>query len=391
MKRLSIGGVGLGLGMFAATAEFIKVFRAQVFGIQQPLWVQASVYVATLPVCVICVWAVHRISRGRKSKGNPAGKQEGKKNGKPATINVFARRKHREKEAGEVGVSAAATFGVCSSVALVWTADAAYGGWRSGITKATAWLLIVDSKSNKKLSETKMVSKTAIIAGTGPGIGAALARAFSKEGFHVALLARSSDFSTTLASELGNATYIACDMSDESSIAIAAQKIKSTLPPPEVLCFNAGGSQSFRPGSLLDLNTGNLTKSITTRATGPLQLVQYFLPGMVERNKGSVLFTGATASFRGSANFAFLAVPAFATKALAESMAREFMPKGIHVAHIILDGIVEGEEGRSWKKDAGPDDLLQPNDVAAQYVMLHNQPRSTWTFELQIRPAVEKW
>jgi NADP-dependent 3-hydroxy acid dehydrogenase YdfG len=94
---------------------------------------------------------------------------------------------------------------------------------------------------------------------------------------------------------------------------------------------------------------------------------------------------------RGSANFAFIAVPKFATKALAESLAREYGPQGVHVSHIVIDGVVESEQGRKWKVGAGPDDLIQPKDVAAQLVMLHEQPKSTWTFELAIRPAAEKW
>ncbi|ORY47075.1 short-chain dehydrogenase/reductase SDR [Rhizoclosmatium globosum] len=233
--------------------------------------------------------------------------------------------------------------------------------------------------------------KTCVVAGTGPGNGAAIARAFSKEGFHVALLSRSNTFTSSLASELGNATAITCDLSDEISIAQAAKKIESECPPVEVLVFNAGGASTFRPGTLLDIQPSELIKSISARSMGPLALSQHLLPGMVERKKGSVLFTGATASLRGSANFAFVAIPSFSCKALAESMAREFMPKGIHVSHIVLDGAVESERARQWMPNAGPDDLIQPKDVAANYVMLHNQPRSTWTFELVLRPAVEKW
>ncbi|ORY47074.1 NAD(P)-binding protein [Rhizoclosmatium globosum] len=235
------------------------------------------------------------------------------------------------------------------------------------------------------------LQKSCIVAGTGPGNGAALARAFSKEGFHIVLLARSSDFIQSLASELGNATAITCDLSDEASIAQAAKRIESECPPVEVLIFNAGGASTFRPGTLLNVSPSDLLKTIAARTTGPLSLSQHILPGMVTRKKGSIFFTGATASTRGSKNFALLAIPSFSTKALAESMAREFMPKGIHVSHIVLDGSLESECAREWKPNAGPDDFMQPKDVAASYVMLHNQPRSTWTFELVLRPSVEEW
>ncbi|KAJ3011970.1 UNVERIFIED_CONTAM: hypothetical protein HDU68_001440 [Siphonaria sp. JEL0065] len=235
------------------------------------------------------------------------------------------------------------------------------------------------------------LTRTCIVAGVGPGVGGAVARAFSQLGFHVALLARSTSFTQSLAAELGNATAVECDLSNEESIATAAKSIIANCPPVEVLLFNAGGSSTFRPGTLLDIKPSELISTVTARSMGPLAFAQQILPGMVERKKGSVFFTGATASTRGSANFAFVAIPAFATKALAESMAREFMPKGIHVSHLILDGMVESKQARASMPQAGPDDLIQPKNVAEQYVMLHNQPKSAWTFELVIRPSVEKW
>ncbi|KAI9333245.1 hypothetical protein BDR26DRAFT_868428 [Obelidium mucronatum] len=234
-------------------------------------------------------------------------------------------------------------------------------------------------------------SRTCIVAGVGPGVGGAVARAFSQQGFHVALLARSTGFTESLASELGNATAFSCDLSSEESISNAAQAIISRCPPVEVLVFNAGGSATFRPGSLLDIKPSELIGTVTARSMGPLAFAQHILPGMVERKKGSIFFTGATASTRGSANFGFVAIPAFATKALAESMAREFMPKGVHVSHLILDGMVESERARQWLPNAGPDDMIQPKSVADQYVYLHNQPKNTWTFEMIVRPAAEKW
>ncbi|KAI8611121.1 hypothetical protein BC830DRAFT_1084282 [Chytriomyces sp. MP71] len=236
--------------------------------------------------------------------------------------------------------------------------------------------------------------KTCVVAGVGPGVGAATARAFSREGYHVALLARSEGYlkerTQTLAAELGNATVVVCDLASTDSIANAAKTIH-TLPPVDVIVLNAGGAQAFRPGSVLNVNADDLLKAVAIRTSGPLSLLQHLMPAMVERKAGSVFFTGATAALRGSANFAFVAIPAYTTRALAESMAREFMPQGIHVAHLVLDGMVESERARQWKPDAEPDDLIQPANVADTYLWLNKQPRSTWTSELTVRPAREKW
>ncbi|KAJ3256812.1 hypothetical protein HDU77_002950 [Chytriomyces hyalinus] len=205
--------------------------------------------------------------------------------------------------------------------------------------------------------------KTVVIAGVGPGVGSATARAFQKEGYHVALLSRSMDYLSSLANELGNATAVQCDLTDKDSVASAARAI-SGMPPVE---------------------------AVSARTVGPLRLLQHLLPSMIERKEGSIFFTGATASLRGSANFAYVAVPAFSTRALAESTARELMPLGLHVSHLVLDGIVDSENTRAWKPDAGPDDLIHPSKVADTFLMLHRQPKSVWTFELIVRPANEIW
>ncbi|KAI8833665.1 hypothetical protein BJ741DRAFT_535334 [Chytriomyces cf. hyalinus JEL632] len=252
--------------------------------------------------------------------------------------------------------------------------------------------------------------KTVVIAGVGPGVGSATARAFQKEGYHVALLSRSMDYLSnaclkqSLANELGNATAVQCDLTEKDSVASAARAI-SGMPPVEVVVLNAGGPSTFRRGSVLDMDADDLAKAVSARTVGPLRLLQHLLPSMVinhklshpknsakiERKEGSVFFTGATASLRGSANFAYVAVPAFSTRALAESTARELMPLGLHVSHLVLDGIVDSENARGWKPDAGPDDLIQPARVADTFLMLHRQPKSVWTFELTVRPANEIW
>ncbi|KAJ3320927.1 hypothetical protein HDV06_004705 [Boothiomyces sp. JEL0866] len=232
-----------------------------------------------------------------------------------------------------------------------------------------------------------MALRTAVIAGVGPGIGLSLAKSFAKEGYHVALLARNLSYLDQVQKEIGNATAFACDLSSESSIKSVTQQIIKELPPVEVTVMNAGAA--FSPKPFLEVNPSDLHAAFNLQTIGTVHLLQSLLPGMVERQKGTVIITGATASLRGSAKFVPLAVPKFATKALAESLAREFGPQGVHVSHVIIDGVVDSEKGRAWKKSTNPDDYIQPDAVAWNYVQLHKQPKPTWTFELILRPAAE--
>ncbi|KAJ3271339.1 hypothetical protein HDV01_006844 [Terramyces sp. JEL0728] len=228
--------------------------------------------------------------------------------------------------------------------------------------------------------------KTAVIAGVGPGIGASLARTFAKEGYHVALLARNQAYLNEIQKELGNATAVQCDLSSEASIKNATQFIVKELPPVEVAVMNAGAP--FSPKPFLNVDTKDLLSAFNLQTIGTVHFLQGLLPGMLERQKGTVIITGATAALRGAANFVPLAVPKFATKALAESLAREYGSKGIHVSHVIIDGVVDSERGRAWKKSTNADDYIQPDAVALNYVQLHKQPKSTWTFELRTIQAV---
>lgn len=234
-----------------------------------------------------------------------------------------------------------------------------------------------------------MALRTAVIAGVGPGIGFSLAKAFANEGYHVALLARNQAYLDQVQNEIGNATAIACDLSNESSIKSVTQQIIKDLPPVEVTVMNAGAA--FSPKPFLEINPADLQAAFNLQTIGTVHLLQNLLPGMLERQKGTIIITGATASLRGAARFAPLAVPKFATRALAETLAREFGPKGVHVSHVIIDGVVDSDKGRAWKRSTNPDDYIQPDAVAWNYVQLHKQPKRTWTFELVLRPSTENW
>jgi len=223
------------------------------------------------------------------------------------------------------------------------------------------------------------------IVGAGPGIGASVARKFSAEGYSVAILARKMSTLEPLRADLEkrNAKVFAveCNAAEERSVKEAFSKI----PPVDVLVYNAG---AFRRGTVSTLTPQDLLECLTVGPVGALSCIQQVLPHMESQKKGTILVTGATASLRGSAGFAALATQKFALRALAQSAARELGPKGIHVSHVIIDGAVD-IQGRFPEPSNGS--RLNPDEVANAYWNLHTQHHTTWTFELDLRPSVEKW
>ncbi|HYX47540.1 MAG TPA: SDR family NAD(P)-dependent oxidoreductase [Sphingomicrobium sp.] len=225
------------------------------------------------------------------------------------------------------------------------------------------------------------------IVGVGEGNGAALARAFAAEGYSLALLARSKDFTESLAKEFGEAHAFACDAADPQSIASAFAAVDAELGQPTVLIYNAGS------GARGDAETISLEAFETAwrvNALGALAGSQQVIPAMKERG-GAIIFIGATASLRGGALTAAFAPAKAAQRTLAESMARSLWPQGIHVALIVIDAVVELPRTRAAMPDKPDDFFISPTDVASTAVWLVNQPRSAWTFEVVVRPFGEKW
>jgi NAD(P)-dependent dehydrogenase (short-subunit alcohol dehydrogenase family) len=233
-----------------------------------------------------------------------------------------------------------------------------------------------------------MNTETAVIAGAGPGLGRALAKRFAREGCPVALLARDAKRLDQLAKELGAALPIPTDLTDAKSVAGAFERIDAELGSPHCVIFNAG---AFRPGRILDLSPSDFEQCWRVGCWAGFLVGQEAARRMVDRGAGSILFTGATASLRGSAGFANLASPKFALRALAQSMARELGPRGVHVAHVVIDGQIRSPRYEALVQERGPDSLLEPGAIADAYWHLHRQPRSAWTHELDLRPWVEKF
>lgn len=231
-------------------------------------------------------------------------------------------------------------------------------------------------------------SGCAVIIGAGPGLGASLARRARQEGLAVVVSARSAERLQPLAAGLG-ARAIACDATREADVESLFAAVAAEHGAPQLVVYNAG---AFLAKSVLDLTAKDFEDGWRAGCFGGFLAGRAAARLMAPAGRGTILFTGATASLRGAANFAGFAVGKFGLRALAQSMARELGPKGIHVAHVIVDGMIEAEHraGRKRSENA-PDALLDPNAIAEAYWQLHRQPRSAWTHELDLRPWSEKF
>jgi NAD(P)-dependent dehydrogenase (short-subunit alcohol dehydrogenase family) len=235
-------------------------------------------------------------------------------------------------------------------------------------------------------------SKVAVVLGVGPGLGAAVAHRFAREGFVVGLMARSSEQLTQIQSEIeqsgGKALSVSVDATDAASVKAAFEEVSSQLGSPEVFVYNAG---AFKMAGILELTPEQFEQNWKVNCFGAFLAVQQVLPAMVERGRGTILLTGATAAVRGSAKFAALAVGKFGLRALAQSLAREFGSQGIHVAHIIIDGMINTPRVRAMVSEREEHTLLSPEAIAQTYWQLYQQDATAWTLELDLRPAVEKF
>lgn len=219
-----------------------------------------------------------------------------------------------------------------------------------------------------------------------------MARRFAREGFAVGLMARGEVSLAAAQEEVedsgGTALAVAADATDAASVASAFGRVREELGEPEVFVYNAG---TFQMGGILELSPEQFDDCFRANCSGAFYGAQQVLPAMVERGRGTIILTGATAALRGSARFAALATGKFGLRALAQSMAREFGPQGIHVAHVVIDGQINTPRLREAQPDREESTTLSPESVAETYWQLHVQDPTAWTLELDLRPAPESF
>jgi NAD(P)-dependent dehydrogenase (short-subunit alcohol dehydrogenase family) len=225
----------------------------------------------------------------------------------------------------------------------------------------------------------------ALIVGAGSGLSASIARLFAKSGLKVALAARSVDDLAPLANEIGGKAF-ACDATKRADVAKLFADVEAAWGAPDVIVYNA----SFRTrGPFVELDPADVEKTLIVSAFAGFLVAQEAVKRMLPRKHGAILFTGASASVKGYAQSAPFAMGKFALRGLAQSMARELSPQGIHVGHVVIDGGIRSA-GRAEPPDK-PDSMLDPDAIAQNYLNLLQQHRSAWAWEIEIRPWLERF
>ena len=241
----------------------------------------------------------------------------------------------------------------------------------------------------------KVNAPIALIVGAGNHLGSAIAKRFAAEGFHIVATRRHGDLDT-LTSEVqalgSDITAIHSDARDEEQVIALIEKVESDLGPISVAVFNVGGNVQF---SVTETTTRVYRKVWEMCALAGFLVGREVAKKMLPRKQGSILFTGATASLRGNSGFAAFSGGKHALRALAQSMAKELGPEGIHVAHVVVDGLIQNESTKALMPDLfaskAKDGIIEPDDLAEVYWQLHSQPRTAWTFEQDVRPYAEPW
>jgi len=233
-----------------------------------------------------------------------------------------------------------------------------------------------------------MSEKIAIVTGAGPGTGAAIVRRFAEGGFKVAMIARSGDRLSRLQDEIPGGHAFAADVTDPVQLNAVMDQIESRLGAAEVVVHNAVGG-TF--GRFQEIDPADLERNFRVNVLSFLHLARRVAPAMIAAGRGTIIATGNTSALRGKPKFAAFAPTKAAQRILAESMARELGPQGVHVAYLVIDAVIDLEWTRKLRPDAPDEFFIQPRDIAAEVWHVAQQPRSAWSFNVEIRPYGESW
>jgi len=239
-------------------------------------------------------------------------------------------------------------------------------------------------------------SGCAVVVGAGTGTGSEIAKLCANKGYSVVLARRTAAALAALVEEIeaagGSAMAVATDASDEAQIVNLFDQAESRFGPPKIVVFNTAG---FAMGSILETTSDQFEEMWGAASYGGFLVGREAAKRMVPHGEGTILFTGATAAVKASAKFAAFAAGKHGLRAVAQSMAKELGPEGIHVAHLIIDGVIDVPRVHETMPDLaaskGNDGLIDPQSIAATMLWLHEQPRNAWTFELDLRPFKEAW
>ncbi len=228
----------------------------------------------------------------------------------------------------------------------------------------------------------------ALVTGVGPGTGASIARRFAHGGYAVAMLARNRERLGVLEREITNSHAYQCDVTDEAQLDSTIEAIRSSLGTPSVLIHNAVGG-AF--GNFMEIDPEVLNRNFQVNTMALLHLARRLAPAMIEAGQGAIIASGNTSALRGKANFAGFAPTKAAQRILAESIARELGPKGIHVAYVLIDAVIDLEWTRKRFADAPDDFFIKPAAIADEIWHVAHQDRSAWSFNVEVRPFRETW
>ncbi len=232
------------------------------------------------------------------------------------------------------------------------------------------------------------VAPVALVAGVGRGTGGAVARRYAAAGYRVALLARSESRMKEFEAELDGSLAIPCDVTDEAALNAAVETCRAELGHPDVVVHNAARGTH---GTFLEIDPADMAANFNVNTLSLLYLARAVAPAMIERGSGAIMVTGNTSALRGKANFSGFAPTKAAQRILAEAIARDLGPKGIHVAYIVIDAVIDLRWTRRSRPHLKDEDFAKPDDLAESIYQISQQPRSAWSFYTELRPFKEPW